>query len=59
MGAEGAFGSKRAMGAEGAKDDEGAVRWLGHHSNRLYDFMGLLSKMSEWVTGWTGYPLDY
>ena len=37
------------------------VRWLGHHGNRLYGFMGLRSKMSEWMDGWmewTGYPLD-
>ena len=34
------------------------VRWLGHYSNRLYGFMELLSKMSEWVSGLDGYPLD-
>ena len=30
-------------------------RWLGHHGNRLYGFMGLQSKMLEW-TGleWSG-----
>ena len=27
------------------------VRWLGHHGNRLYGFMGLRSKMLDWVTG--------
>ena len=25
------------------------VRWLGHHGNRLYSFMKLRSKKSEWV----------
>ena len=25
------------------------VRWLGHHGNRLYRFMKLRSKKSEWV----------
>ena len=48
-----------AEGTEGTEEDEGAfihvVRWLGHHRNRLYGFMGLRSKMCEWVTG---YPLD-
>ena len=36
------------------------VRWLGHHGNRLYGFMGLRSKMSgDGVDGWMdGYPLD-
>ena len=24
------------------------VRWLGHHGNRLYCFLGLRSKMWEW-----------
>ena len=36
------------------------VRWLGHHGNRLYGFMGPLSKMLsgvEW-SGVDGYPLD-
>ena len=28
MGAEGAFGSKRAMGAEGAEEDEGAAIYI-------------------------------
>ena len=23
--------------------------WLEHHGNRLYGFMGLLSKMSDWM----------
>ena len=55
------------MGAErteGTEEDEGAfihvVRWLGHHGNRLYGFMGLQSKMWDWVSGveWSGYPLD-
>ena len=47
------------MGAErteGTEEDEGAfihvVRWLGHHGNRLYGFMRLRSKMSEWMDGW-------
>ena len=57
---EGTIGADWAMGtegAEGAEEDEGAanllyrVRWLGHHGNRLYGFMGLRSKMSDW-TGW-------
>ena len=37
------------------------VRWLGHNGNSLYGFMGLQSKMLEWVSGveWMdGYPLD-
>ena len=36
------------------------VRWLGHNGNSLYGFMGLQSKMLEWVMdGWMdGYPLD-
>ena len=35
------------------------ARWLGHHGNRLYGFMGLQSKMSEWMGEWMdGYPLD-
>ena len=48
-----------AEGTEGTEEDEGAfihvVRWLGHHGNRLYGFMGLRSKMLEW-TGleWSG-----
>ena len=25
------------------------VRWLGHNGNRLYGFMGLRSKMSDWT----------
>ena len=50
-GAEGAMGSEGVMGAE---EDKGAaiyiifnIRWLGHHGNRLYGFMGLQSKMLE------------
>ena len=32
---------------------------LGHHWNRLYDAMELLSKMSDWMDGWmNAYPLD-
>ena len=54
--------------AEGAEEAEGAektdvsaiyiyiVIWLEHYGNRLYDdLLGLLSKMSMWVTG---YPFD-
>ena len=35
-------------------------RWFGHYGNRLYGFMGLRSKMSDWMDGveWSGYPLD-
>ena len=37
----------------GAEEDKGAAIYLmldglGHHGNRLYGFMGLPSKMSEW-----------
>ena len=60
---EGAIGADWAMGAEGAEESEGVmgaredkgaaiyliVRWLGHHGNRLYGFMGLRSKMSDWM----------
>ena len=28
------------------------VIWLGHHGNRLYGYMGLRSKMSDWMDGW-------
>ena len=53
MGAEGAMGCEGAIGAEGAGENEGAaiyiVRWLGHHGNKLYGFMGLWSKMCEWT----------
>ena len=59
---EGAEEAGGADGAEVAEVAEGGdrtdvvaiyiyiyiVRWLGHHGNRLYDFMGLQSKMSEW-----------
>ena len=31
------------------------VRWLGHHGNRLYGFMGLRSKKWDW-TGWMDTP---
>ena len=34
------------------------VRWLGHNGNSLYGFMGLQSKMLEWVSGvgeWSGW----
>ena len=38
------------------------VIWLEHHGNRLYGFMRLRSKMSEWMewsgVEWSGYPLD-
>ena len=48
-----------AEGTEGTEEDEGAfihvVRWLGHHRNRLYGFMGLRSKMLDW-TGWMDTP---
>ena len=27
------------------------VNTIEHHGNRLYGFMGLQSKMSEWVSG--------
>ena len=43
MGSKGAIGAEGAEedeGFEGAEEDEGAaiyiVRWLGHHGNRLY-----------------------
>ena len=29
------------------------VRWLGHHGNRLYGFMGLRSKKWDWMK-WSG-----
>ena len=29
----------------------GAKNTIEHHGNRLYGFMGLQSKMSEWVSG--------
>ena len=33
-------------------------KWrLGHHGNRLYGFMGLRSKMLDWVTGWKPFRL--
>ena len=52
-GTEGAEEDERDEGAEG--DDGGCyiyiVRWLGNHGNRLYGFMGLRSKISEW-SGW-------
>ena len=47
-------------GDEGIEGFEGVdmadiyiVRWFGHHGNllMLYGFMGLQSKMSEWVSG--------
>ena len=28
------------------------------HGNRLNGFMGLPSKMSDWMVEWSGYPLD-
>ena len=31
------------------------VRWLGHNGNSLYGFMGLQSKMLEWVSGVDGW----
>ena len=65
-GAERAEGFERAeedVGFEGAEEDEGAaicilLNGLGHHWNRLYGFMRLQSKMSEWMGEWSGYPLD-
>ena len=48
-----------------AEEDKGAAIYLmldglGHHGNRLYGFMGLPSKQSEWngLDGMDGYPLD-
>ena len=38
------------------------VRWLGHNGNSLYGFMGLHSKMLEWVSGvgeWSGWMDGY
>ena len=34
------------------------VRWLGHHGNRLYGFMGLQSKMWDWMGEWSGWIVD-
>ena len=27
------------------------VSWLGHHGNKLHGFIGLRSKICEWVSG--------
>ena len=56
MGAEGGEGAMGSEGIMGAEEDKGGcyifnVRWLGHHWNRLYGFMGLRSKMSDGVDG--------
>ena len=46
-------------GVEGVQGVEGfdvaamyIVIWFGHHGNRLYGYMGLRSKMSDWMDGW-------
>ena len=42
--------------------DMAAIYILSHCmnaiGNRLYVFMGLPSKMSDWMVEWSGYPLD-
>ena len=54
------IGVIEAMGAEGAKGDMGVEQWqvclyiyiaiwLEHLGDRLYGFMGLRSKMSDWM----------
>ena len=52
-------GITRKGGWEGWKDWCGCfiyiVKWFGHQWNRLYGFVGLQSKMLEWING---YPLD-
>ena len=52
VGAGGVEGVEGIQGAEGLRRIRGLlfiVRWLGHHWNRLYSVMGLLSKMSDWM----------
>ena len=56
-----AEGGEVVEGADGT--DMAALYILSHGKNaignRIYGFMGLPSKTSDWMVEWSGYPLDY
>ena len=59
------FYHKMKVDPDAKKQNRTLLNTIEHHGNRLYGFMGLQSKMLEWVSGvgeWSGwmdgYPLD-